>query len=284
MKKILLLAYFIGSYLDTEAQAGTWTWVKGANTLNAPGIIGTKGVPNATNNPEGRYQAANWIDLNGNFWIFGGGIDSTNLERNDLWKFNPTTREWTWVNGPLTFRGAGIYGVQGIPSPANIPGARGWGVTSWTDKQGRLWLHGGLGVDVVGDFGLLDDLWMYDISSNQWTWMQGSKTGGAIANYGSLQVAYTSNTPGGIQECNTAWVKSDGTLWTFGGWDKYSKPKNDMWRFDIATNNWTWMNGTGNTSGNYGTLNVEAPTNIPPARGSYTRWQDANDNFYIWRS
>lgn len=32
----------------------------------------------------------------------------------------------------------------------------------------------------------------------------------------------------------------------------------------------------------YGTLNVEAASNLPPPRGTYTRWQDPNGFFYIF--
>ena len=288
MKKsiVLIVIYFFCHILN--AQSGMWTWIKGPNTGNDLGVSGTMGVPDIANNPEGRYQAANWIDFDGNLWIFGG-LDASHSERNDLWRYNPSTNIWTWINGPLTPHGIGIYGTQGIPSPNNIPGARGWGATSWTDKQGRLFLRGGFGYDASGIRGNLDDIWMYDIPSNQWSWMKGSNTVDILPNYGTLQVESTNTTPGGIQENNTAWVKSDGSLWLFGGehFDTTSALysfSNDIWRFNINTNNWIWMKGSAgqNINGNYGSLNVESSTNLPPARGTYTRWQDKNDNFYIF--
>ena len=284
MKNLFILLILCSSCLFCNAQGGTWTWVKGANVINDPGNNGLVGVTNSTNYPEGKYQAGNWIDLNGNFWVFGGW-DNTSSYKNDLWKYNSTTNQWTWVKGPLTSSSPGIYGTMGVPGPNNIPGARGLGMVSWTDKQGRFWLHGGIGYDASGFNGTLDDLWMYDIATNEWTWMSGSSSSSSItAVYGTLQVAATTNTPGGRQECNTAWVKSDGTLWTFGGISQLNTHLDDMWKFDIATNNWTWMSGSQGGTGtpNYGTLNVETSSNLPPARGTYTRWQDANDNFYIF--
>jgi hypothetical protein len=38
----------------------------------------------------------------------------------------------------------GIYGVKGVPSQTNIPGAR-IGSNSWVDNEGSFWLFGGMG-------------------------------------------------------------------------------------------------------------------------------------------
>jgi hypothetical protein len=39
----------------------------------APNVsYGTMGIPAPGNNPTGTYEAAEWTDLNVNFWIFGG--------------------------------------------------------------------------------------------------------------------------------------------------------------------------------------------------------------------
>ncbi len=281
MKRILLISLLSLFYTLATAQGGTWTWVKGSNAVNDHGNNGTIGISNSANYPEGRYQSVNWIDLNGNFWIFGG-LDNSVSPRNDLWKYDPLTNIWTWVNGSLATNIWGSYGTQGVPSPNNIPGARGYGVASWTDKQGRLWLHGGSGIDETGHFGRLDDLWMYDIPTNQWTWMKGSNSLlTTFTTYGTLQVPYVDNTPGGRDESNTAWVKSDGTLWTFGG-SEYGNLFNDVWKFDITTNEWTWMSGGNIPTSDFGILGVESISNLPLARSTYTSWQDANDNLYIF--
>jgi len=108
------------------AQGGSWVWLKGSNTPNDFGSPGTQGVSNTSNEPEGRYQAANWIDQNGNFWIFGG-LDNFHAERDDLYRYTPSTNTWTWMKGSLTNGNPGVYGTMGVPSPANNPGSRGWG-------------------------------------------------------------------------------------------------------------------------------------------------------------
>jgi hypothetical protein len=284
MKKIVTLFIFLILYLFGYAQGGVWTWVKGSDTLNSPGHYGIKGVPDPANCPPGRYQAAQWKDLNGNFWIFGG-TDGGGEDYNDLWKYEPTTNIWTWVNGSSIPNGLGVYGTKGIPGPNNVPGARGHGSTTWTDQQGHLWMHAGFGYDQLGTcFCPIDDMWMYDIPTNQWTWMQGATVGLTSANFGTLGTADTGNTPGARSEANTAWVKSDGTLWTYGGNGGDSVGwGNDMWKFDVSNNKWTWMSGdSSGLSWSFGTQGVENSTNLPVASTPYTCWQDANENFYFF--
>ncbi|MCW3124503.1 MAG: Kelch repeat type 2-containing protein [Bacteroidetes bacterium] len=283
MKRYIPLFMILIAPLYTLAQGGVWTFVKGNYNYGSAisGHTGTIGISNSADYPGPRYSAAQWKDLNGNFWIFGGR-DRMGLLHNDLWRYDPSLNLWTWVNGPDSASAWGIYGTQGIPGPNNIPGARGYGVRSWTDQFGRLWLHGGGAYDGISYQGLIDDMWMYDITTNQWAWMKGADTINTPSNYGNLQVAALNNTPGALQECNSAWVKSDGTLWFFGGMG-YGH-SNNVWKFDINTNHWTWMSGSGEIDSfySYGNINVESASNRPKARCSYSHWQDDNDNFYIW--
>ena len=51
---------------------GEWTWISGNNTINAPGIYGTKGIPSPSNYPGAREYAVGVIDSSGSFWLFGG--------------------------------------------------------------------------------------------------------------------------------------------------------------------------------------------------------------------
>jgi hypothetical protein len=85
-----------------NAQANEWAWMGGSsNTVNQPGVYGTLGTPAPGNIPGDRGATANWTDNQGNFWLFGGdGIDSagTGGSLNDLWEFNPSTREWAWMS------------------------------------------------------------------------------------------------------------------------------------------------------------------------------------------
>jgi hypothetical protein len=83
---------------------------------------------------------------------------------NDLWEFDPATKEWTWVSGAnkvgLYGGVAGVYGTLGVASASNVPGGRGSAV-SWTDSSGNFWLFGGDGSDSTGTEAFLNDLWKY---------------------------------------------------------------------------------------------------------------------------
>ena len=60
--------------------------------------------------------------------------------------------EWTWISGSSSVNGAGVYGTQGIPSPSNYPGARGY-MGFGIDSSGSIWIFGGGGYDSVGNRG-----------------------------------------------------------------------------------------------------------------------------------
>ena len=72
---------------------------------------------------------------------------------NDLWKYSPSTNEWTWIGGSNITAQSGIYGTLGISNSSNIPGAR-YGSNSWTDSMGNFWIFGGYGYDSIGHLGI----------------------------------------------------------------------------------------------------------------------------------
>lgn len=285
MKKILFLILFYVYNLNyIHAQGlGEWTWMKGSNTVYGLGTFGTKGISAPTNNPPAIYEGYEWTDLNGNFWVFGGL--TSDEETNALWKYNPLTNEWTWMHGPSIFAGSGIYGTKGIPAPTNTPGARSWGGVTWVDNMGDLWLFGGAGYDALGNLGVLNDLWRYNINTNQWTWMNGTNsilTASTVV-AGIKGIPNILNTPDGRQETNAGVTDGFGNLWLFGGLNSASIAYNDVWKYSVATNMWTWLAGDQTTSHSpvYGTFGVSAPTNDPGDRFCYTKFIDANNNLYF---
>lgn len=283
MKQKLLLYLTIVLLLPFAAfsQGGIWTWVKG--TSGGTTVYGSQGVPNINNTPGAQYDAANWIDQQGKFWLFESQSFASSGSGN-LWSYDPATNMWTWVNGPgLSGSNAGVYGTQGSPSSANHPGGRNTAV-SWSDNSGNLWLFGGNGADASGNTGDLNDLWKYNIATNQWTWMSGSSTIGAPNSYGTQGVASSSNMIGGRGQC-AGWIDNSNNLWIFGGIsNSVFGCYNDLWKYDPVTGYWTWMKGPQGTnqSYSYGTLGVEVASNIPPPRSNSTHLKDPNGNFYFW--
>lgn len=276
---VSLVILFSGS-VSLVAQNGSWTWMAGDTTTNMVGDFGIQGVPAPTNRPPGLYEACEWTDLNGNFWIFGGCNLNTWNAYSALWKFDPNTLEWTWVKGPSAPLMPGIYGTQGVPSPLNYPGYRDYTSTTWVDAAGDLWLYGGRGPDINGVYGPIDELWRYNIATNEWTWMKGSGIASQPGVYGVQQVPSPLNNPPGTCETSCGWTNASGNLWLFGG----EANSDAMWRYNIATNEWTWMSGqsTFPVSINYGTQQVASPTNTPGTRRAYAHWEDLQGNFWLF--
>jgi hypothetical protein len=295
--------FFGGSGYDATGATGTlndlwtfdpstlqWTWMGGSQTAGQAAVYGTLGVPSSTNTPGARSGANTWTDGNGNFWLFSGNC------LNDLWMYSPSTAQWMWVAGSDTGNQPGIYGTQGVPSNTNTPGSR-CDATNWTDANGRFWLFGGSGVDSTGASGLLNDLWMFDPSTWEWTWMGGSDTANQLGVYGTLGVADPANVPGGRSGA-TASVDKTGNVWLWGGTELLLNWNNapqgydgdQLWVFNSTTNEWTWMSGYNvgdyhfdeEFLPNFGTLGVFSSSTLPGSVEGPTSWTDANGNFWLF--
>jgi len=268
---------YLNDLWEFDPATSEWTWMGGSNIGQQTGVYGTLGTPAAGNIPGARYGAVSWTDSNGRLWLFGGdGWDSTGSlgPLNDLWVFDPSTSEWTWMGGSSTANQRGAYGTLGTPAAGNAPGSR-WDSVSWTDSSGHLWLLGGNGYDSLGNLAYLNDLWEFDPSKSEWTWMSGSSVvqtnpPGQPGVYGTLGTAAPENTPGGRFRA-VSWTDPDGNFWLFGGEGDDSTNTfgdlNDLWEFDPATSEWTWMGGssTVDQTGIYGTLLAEMSREVATA-------------------
>jgi N-acetylneuraminic acid mutarotase len=309
-----------------------WTWMDGGTTFPAscqipntsvtcsmPGVYGTYQTPAAGNTPGSRENEVTWTDKNGNLWLFGGigfltagGVNYNGAPLNDLWEFNPSLGEWAWMGGSSSYQGnPDVYGTLGQPATGNTPGSRA-GESTWTDGSGNLWLFGGSGVDSTGTSGDLNDLWMFNPSSNEWTWMGGVSTipqsdpiicypCSSPGVYGAQGTFAPGNIPSGRSGA-AIWTGKNGSVWLFGGvsnidysndnGDNYGSEGsfiNDLWEFNPSTNQWAWMGGNGTMSlsasslpGVYGTLGTPAATNIPGGRSGEATWIDSSGNLWLY--
>jgi len=272
-----------------DPQTSMWTWISGSNVIAQNGIYGTKGTPHSANVPGARSMAASWLDSSGDLWLFGGiGYDSTGDYGwlNDLWRLNPATLEWTWVSGADAVFQVGVYGTKGIADPANVPGARDR-ASSCRDSSGNFWLFGGEGIDSTGEYCDLNDLWRFDPTTLEWTWISGSNMAYQAGVYGAKGTADPANVPGG-REMPVLQIDSGGNLWLFGGagLDSVGYPGslNDLWKYDPATLQWTWISGsnTAYQAGVYGAKGTADPANVPGARSGVVCWIDPLDKLWLF--
>jgi N-acetylneuraminic acid mutarotase len=267
-----------------------WTWVSGSDTGNQEGSYGTLGTPALSNAPWSRSGGLSWKDSSGNFWLFGGFVidpqEDVGEDINDLWKFSGT--EWTWMSGSNLPGQNGVYGTQGIASPANLPGARDSGAT-WTDASGNLWLFGGISsleylINPLSKAPVLfNDLWKY--SAGQWIWKGGSDLGNQTGVYGTLGTASPDNLPG-ARFGSVSWADSSGNFWLFGGqgYDATGAQGvlNDLWKYSAGE--WTWMGGSNvaDQPGVYGSQGAASPSNFPGARQYASSSTDNSGNLWLF--
>lgn len=315
----------VGSLNDLwkfDVSTGLWTWMGGGSIVPnndvdscLPGVYGTFQSGSTSNVPGGRIAAMSWTGADGNFWLFGGGGCNAKDDQallNDLWKYSPSTGQWTWMSGSNTGGGVrGTYGTLGTAAAANVPGSR-WAATTWTDMDGNLWLFGGSAIGADGNRGYLNDLWEFSPTTNEWTWMSGSNSMGAqncfqpdvecapSAVYGTLGLFSAGNVPGGRDGSSGA-IDGNGDLVLFGGGNNAGGMVNwlnDLWLFHIPTQQWAWISGSDviqcgakdnagdcvidGENGVYGSLGLTAASNVPGSRGSAAAWSDSQGNFWLF--
>ncbi len=166
----------------------------------------TRAAPTGLKEPREAFREADGLPPRpwmrpGNFWLFGGqGVDSAGTIGllNDLWEYNPVANQWTWI-GPSASNVAnqnGSYGTQGTGSGTTAPGGRQAAVL-WADTSGNIWLFGGFGLDSAGTGNagpppagaILNDLWEFNITTKQWTWVSGNNLANQTGTYGAEATA-----------------------------------------------------------------------------------------------
>jgi len=275
-KRFLLFLFFVYSFSCIEksfAQGGVWTWMHGDTTIgNNYSIHGPPGQFDPSYRPVVLYERCSWKDKQGMFWLMANG--------DSLWKFDPSINQWAFIRGSGNYAN---YGVKGVSNPMNTPGERILTTLTWADTSGNLWLFGSYN----HSYNLCADLWKFDVSTLEWTWISGSNIAGDFGNFGIQGIPSVNNYPSGRAENNTGWVdSSSNALWFYGGQTPHnmgSYGSYDLWKYEIATNEWTWMKGDtiGTLNPVFGTKGVPDPLNTPGTRCTYSKWTDNNGHFWL---
>lgn len=240
---------------------------------------------------------------------------------NDLWVYNgspigATPAGTGWVPANLTpfIDKAGDWQVytdplqvEDVPNGSNgvypgaYPGSR-WGGVAWTqltgaNQPGNLWMFGGQGVDAQGAIGFMNDVWEWipgapDVNgagtfTGQWIMQAGSSSGNQPGAYGTKGTGSTANLPGGRWAAASATDAAGANVWLFGGQGVDSAGSigllSDLWKYNIASQQWTWVAGPNviNTNGVYGTKGA-ATGGAPGARQAAVLWVDASGNVWLF--
>ncbi len=158
---------------------------------------------NPSANPGGRYLHSMAYDSNFDNLILFGGYGSGGI-KSSTWAYNLTTNTWTNLN------------------PVMFPSARKSHSMVYDTNSGKVILFGGDGSWTVSNLPL-NDTWIYDPATNNWTNMNPvSKPNARIGH-------------------SMAYDEDSGKVILFGGYNG-SFHFNDTWIYDLTTNNWTKMN------------------------------------------
>lgn len=263
-----------------------WTRMAGEASNYQPTLY-TESPSTLAVGPGGRTGAFSWGGQAGKLWLFGGFAGTPGIRPqvfNDLWSFDPATSAWEWDSGSNGMQSPASYGEKGVPHPDNQPPARFHGA-SWLDQSGRLWMFGG-GTGYFRTIAL-NDLWLYDPASGDWTWINGSDQAGQVGVYGTIGVGQEGNTPGARTE-SAYWQDATGSFWLFGGYGKGGSTAdgflNDLWRYEPSTDKWTWVKGSqspGATSST-GAQGVESQMNSPGSRAASAAWAHPSGDVYLF--
>jgi hypothetical protein len=194
--------------------------------------------------------------------------------------WNGTT--WTWVSGSSSQGAKGVYS-----GGSAVPGGR-VGANSWFDSSGNFWLFGGLAWDSTGTtVGEMNDLWMFDTSTSEWTFKGGSTTANPVGTYGTKGSGDSTTFPGG-RAWATSWLTPSGDVYILGGQRFGDGIFNDLWKYSGGI--WTWVapdmptdpNPFVNELGLYGTQNVGDTANAPGSREQGMSWTDASGNLWLF--
>ncbi len=230
---------------EYDPTSNNWRWIKGSNSTGQYGVYGTMGIASTANTPGARDQNFTWVNGNKTY-IFGGQGFSSSSQAflADLWEYNSLTNNWRWINGSNLTNYPGTTGTQGVSSSTNFIGVR-YGGSSWFFNN-KLYAMGGYGK--ISSFNSRDDVWEYDLTTNNWTWLKGSSTGGTMGNYGTLGVSSSTNNPG-ARLGNFGWFNTN-KYFMMGGENNNYEFLNDLWVYippcsemiTVSSGNWNDVN------------------------------------------
>lgn len=166
----------------------------------------------ATNSPSFRFYCSGAYDSESDkFVVFGGGDLSDNLY-NETWSYDLTSN--TWAMMPPAYS----------PAPALISSV------VYDSESDRIILFGGL-LDSMGNLGLLNETWSYDLNTNSWTKM--TPNAGPSERFGISAV---------YDPISDLVITFGGVGFSYGGAEPVPVIFDDVWTYDLNTDTWSEVN------------------------------------------
>ena len=164
------------------------------------------------------------------------------------------------------------YGSEANPSPRIK-------AVSWADPNGGLWVFGGVGTSESYEWGLFNDMWKYNPSTNDWKLVNGTSN---QAQFVTRQKLKDLPLP---RKDAAAWTDNKGNLWLYGGSSLADMAHlDDMWLFDTGLTNWSKVIGTEKTNQkpSHGIKNQAGSGASPGSRSGSATWTDREGNLWLF--
>ena len=251
--------------------------MKGDSVQLGSAYYGSIGIESPLNKPPSSDEIGiSWVDNENNFWL----LDNIGC----LWKYKTTTDNWIWMKGnnidSLGPYQLPNYGIKGVEDSSNTPGFNHFNYSKWKDSYGNFWYL--QGQNMV--------LWKYNLSTNNWTWVNGDTSNPTFPNYGTsecIQTGVQEIKPYSHEESRACWIDNCNNLWLMGGYAYNSISGillNDLIFYNVDSNRWVWVgNDTSlNLTGNYGTMGIASPSNVPASRTGALPFKDNIGNIWVF--
>jgi hypothetical protein len=113
-----------------------------------------------------------------------------------------------------------------------------------------------------------------------WTWEAGTKVANSAGNYPTSAGSGPMYIPS-ARNAQMSWKSADGKFWLFGGTPDSATPADidDVWSYDPASQNWTWVSGSKTLSA---PINATSGTLTPGARHGGAVWVDASGLVWLF--
>lgn len=227
-----------------ELDANRWVLIDGTDGQNIDASF------SGTIRPGSVYGHDIVIDVKGDVWMFGGDMQiggSVGLSQ-DVWKFTVNGSgdggSWAHIKGSQLINQGGVPGSQGESAPANIPGGRKYFAMDIASNN-TIWIMGGRARSVGNVEGNLGDLWKYNLTTSEWTFVAGATLNNTDATFiDNFNKGDITSMHIGSRKHFDLTIDESGTLWLYGGMlNANSRKGKDLWKFDNNTSVFTLISG-----------------------------------------